>query len=67
MRVITDGRRLPKVALLALAIPGWAFLVYLAWLVGRDSWERTMFSVAAIQGVLPELDPFNQRYVANPG
>lgn len=66
MRVITDGRRLPKVALLALAIPGWAFLVYLAWLVGRDSWERTMFSVAAIQGALPELDPFNQRYVANP-
>lgn len=66
MRVLTDGRRLPKSALQALAAVGWVVVLYLAWVVGRDSWERSMFSFAAIQGALPEVDPFNQRYVDHP-
>lgn len=66
MRVITDNRVLPRPALLALATVGWAFLLYLAWVVGQDSWERTMFSFAALSGQIPELDPFNERYRLNP-
>ncbi len=67
MRVIKDGRRLPKTALQILATLGWAGLLYLCWVVGVDSWERSDFSLGAMQGVIPELDPFNERYRANPG
>lgn len=66
MRVIKDNRRLSKSTLTALAGVGWIGILYLAWVVGQDSWERTMFSVAAVQGTLPEMDPFNQRYLENP-
>ena len=66
MRVIIDGRRLPKPALQGLATLGWAGVLYLAWVVGNDSWDRTMFSFGAMAGALPEMDPFNQRYVDNP-
>lgn len=66
MRVITDGRRVPKPVLTALAAVGWLGLLYLARVVAQDSWERSAFSFAAISGALPELDPFNQRYVENP-
>lgn len=66
MRVITDNRRLPRKVLLAIAAVGWASLLYLAWVVGRDSWERTRFSLDALGGALPGLDPFNERYRVNP-
>ncbi|HSM05017.1 MAG TPA: DUF2306 domain-containing protein [Longimicrobiales bacterium] len=66
MRVITRNRRLPIVALWVLATMGWISVLYLAWVVATDSWDRTMFSFQAIAGRLPELDPFNQRYVENP-
>ena len=65
MRVITGSRRLPAPALWALATVGWASVLYLAWVIATDSWDRTMFSVQALAGRLPELDPFNQRYVEN--
>lgn len=66
MRVIKDGRRLPTNQLRAIATVGWACVLYLAWVVGVDSWERTIFGFQALAGALPELDPFNQRYVENP-
>ena len=66
MRVIRDNRRLSKPHLQKIAFVGWVCVLYLAWVVGRDSWDRTMFSFQAISGALPELDPFNQRYVENP-
>lgn len=67
MRVITDNRRLPRGALLALATVGWISILYLAWVVGRDSWDRTQFSLQAMSGAFPEIDPFNQRYRDNAG
>lgn len=66
MRVITEGRRLPKRYLQAICALGWGCVLYLGWVVGVDSWERTMFSFQAIGGGLPELGLFNQRYVENP-
>lgn len=66
MRVITDNKVLPRPALMVMAALGWAFVLYLAWIVGRDSWERTQFSMGALQGQIPELDPFNERYRLNP-
>ena len=66
MRVIKDNRRLAKPTLQKLAVVGWIGVLYLAWVVGRDSWDRTMFSFQALAGRIPELDPFNQRYVENP-
>ena len=66
MRVIAENRRLPRNVLLALATPGWVALLYLAWVVGQDSWERTQFGLDAMGGVLPELDPFNERYRTSP-
>ncbi len=66
MRVITGNRRLPRTALLALAAVGWVVLLYLAWVVGRDSWTRTSFSFGAMSGAIPELDPFNERYRTQP-
>lgn len=66
MRVITDNRRLSRTALTVLAALGWIALLYLAWVVGRDSWERTNFSFDAMRGAIPELDPFNERYRNNP-
>ncbi len=66
MRVITRNRRLPAPALWVLATVGWVCVLYLARVVAVDSWDRTMFSFQALAGRLPELDPFNQRYVENP-
>lgn len=66
MRVITDNRRLPRKLLLVLAGLGWVSLAYLAWVVGQDSWERTQFGLDAMSGVIPELDPFNERYRTGP-
>jgi uncharacterized membrane protein len=66
MRVIKDNRRIAKPHLQKIAAVGWVCVLYLAWVVGKDSWDRTMFSFQAISGALPELDPFNQRYVENP-
>lgn len=66
MRVITENRRLPRNVLLALAALGWVAILYLAWVVGQDSWERTRFSLDAMGGAIPELDPFNERYRTSP-
>jgi uncharacterized membrane protein len=66
MRIIRDGRRVPKAHLRKIAFVGWIGVLYLAWVVGVDSWERTTFSFQAMSGALPELDPFNQRYVEHP-
>jgi uncharacterized membrane protein len=66
MRVITDNRRLPRSVLLVLATLGWVSILYLAWVVGGDSWERTQFGLDAMAGRIPELDPFNERYRTHP-
>ncbi|TVP85329.1 MAG: DUF2306 domain-containing protein [Thioalkalivibrio sp.] len=66
MRVIDGNRRLPRNVLLALSAAGWISLLYLAWVVGGDSWDRTQFSLRAMAGALPELDPFSERYRTRP-
>lgn len=66
MRVIEDDRRLSKAWLQVIAGLGWVCVLYLAWVVGVDSWERTIFSFQAISGALPEVAPFDQRYVEHP-
>jgi uncharacterized membrane protein len=65
MRIIRDNQRLPKEVLHVLAAGGWISVLYLAYVVGMDSWERTMFSITALRQGLPDMDPFNQRYVDN--
>ena len=57
---------LPKPALLAIATVGWIFLLYLVWVGGKASFDRTMFSIYELTNGLPDMDPFNQRYVDNP-
>ena len=67
MKVIRNNQRLSKTALQGLALLGWVAVLYLCYVVGRDSWERTMFSVAALTEGLPDLDPFNKRYADHLG
>ena len=64
--VIAENRRLPKPALTAIASVGWVVVVYLAYVAGYDSWQRTGFSIAVLTQGMPELGAFNQRYVEHP-
>jgi uncharacterized membrane protein len=64
--IIRDNQRLPKSVLLFLASIGWLIVLYLAWEILVDSWERTKFAIGALAGQIPELDPFNNRYRAHP-
>jgi hypothetical protein len=66
MRTIRDNQRLPKLVLLTLAAVGWAAVIYFAYVLGLDSWERTASSFAELRQGLPQADPFNQRYLDNP-
>lgn len=66
MKVINSSRRLPENQLNVIAAAGWIGVLYLCWVIGQDSWERTMFSFGAMAGEIPELDPFNERYRTNP-
>lgn len=66
MRVITDNRRLSRRTLTILASVGWAALLYLAWVVGQDSLERTRWSLEILGGGPTATDPFNQRYADHP-
>jgi uncharacterized membrane protein len=66
MKVIRGNQRLPKSALQGLAFAGWIAVIYLCYVVGRDSWERTIFSIVELTKGLPDMDPFNQRYADNP-
>ncbi len=52
--------------LYGIATVGWALVLYLARQVFVDSWDRTMFSLAVLDGKIPELDPFNERYRLHP-
>lgn len=67
MRVITDGKVLPKPALVALTAIGWAVVLYLSFVILIDSWERSMFSIAVLNGQVPlQINPFIDRYTAHP-
>ena len=67
MRVISDNKRLPKKALMAIAAVGWLLVIYLCWVVLQDSWIRSMFAVGAASGQIPaEINPFIDRYTAHP-
>ena len=65
--IIQENLVLPKTELRVIAVVGWAVVIYLALLVGVDSFIRTMFSVGSLTGAegLPD-DPFNLRYVERP-
>lgn len=65
--IIKDNQMFAKPVLLAIAALGWAVVIYLAWIVGFDSYMRSTFAFATLSGVagLPD-DPFNQRYVDHP-
>jgi uncharacterized membrane protein len=64
MKVITGNQQLPASILQSLAVLGWIAVIYLAYVVGMDSWERTMFAITGLTDGLPQLDPFNRRYAA---
>ncbi len=64
--IITKNQRLPKPVLLIIASIGWVMVLYLAWEVLQDSWERTKFSMAALAGKIPEINPFVDRYTDHP-
>ena len=66
MQIIRDNQVLPRPMLQGIATVGWISVLYLAYVVGMDSWDRTMFSLTEIRQGLPDMDPFNQRYVDNP-
>jgi hypothetical protein len=67
MIIITDHKVAPKPLLLVIAAIGWAFLVYIAFVVLKDSIDRTGFAIAALQGQVPaEINPFIDRYTAHP-
>lgn len=64
--MIAADRNLPKNALTGLAVVGWIVVLYLAYVVGDDSWRRTVLVFIEVTNGLPELDPFNQRYADHP-
>jgi uncharacterized membrane protein len=64
--MIAANRNLPKNVLMGLAVVGWLVVLYLAYVVGNDSWRRTVLVLIEVTKGLPELDPFNQRYVDHP-
>ena len=67
MRIITDRKRLPEGVLKVIAVLGWACVIYLCWVVFRDSLERAEFAIQAINGKIPaNINPFEDRYTANP-
>jgi len=67
MIIITDHKVAPKPLLLAIAAIGWACLIYMAFVVFKDSIDRTGFAIAALQGQVPaEINPFIDRYTAHP-
>lgn len=52
---------------MVIAVLGWACVIYLCWVVLRDSMERATFAIGAIKGQIPlEINPFTDRYTANP-
>ncbi|MEM9687917.1 MAG: DUF2306 domain-containing protein [Pseudomonadota bacterium] len=67
MKIITDHKVLPKPALLSIATLGWAFMLFMAFVVLEDSIERAGFGFVALSGNIPaEINPFIDRYTANP-
>lgn len=65
--IIRDNLNLPKNVLKVIATLGWLGLLYLAWVVLEDSWERSYFAIGALMGQIPaEIDPFIDRYTAHP-
>lgn len=65
--IIRDNLNLPKNVLKVIATLGWAILIYLAWVVLVDSWERSYFAIGALAGQIPaEINPFIDRYTAHP-
>lgn len=66
MQIITNNKRLPRKVLLPMAAFGWAIVLYLCWVVLNDSIVRSQFALGALAGQIPPLDPFNDRYTANP-
>ncbi len=67
MKIITDNKVLPKPALMTIATLGWAFMLFMAFVVFQDSIIRTGFALAVLDGkVPPEINPFIDRYTAHP-
>ena len=64
--IITNNKRLPKPILMVIAIVGWVLVLYLVSVVLQDSWIRTQFSLSAIAGQIPEINPFEDRYTVHP-
>ena len=67
MKIITDNKVLPKPALMTIATLGWAFMLFMAFVVLEDSIERAGFAIVAMSGKIPaEINPFIDRYTAHP-
>ena len=54
LKVINSSRRLPENQLNVIAAAGWIGVLYLCWVIGQDSWERTMFSFGAMAGAVEQ-------------
>lgn len=64
--IIQDNKNLPKPALQVLAVVGWLIMAWMVWTIVNSSIMRSYFSIGALAGQIPELDPFNERYRQNP-
>lgn len=67
MQIITHKKRLPKDVLKAIAVVGWACVIYMCWFMFMESVERSALAIQAINGqISPNIHPFEDRYTANP-
>lgn len=67
MHIITHNKRLPQSILRVLVTIGWLCVIYLCWVILKDSLERAWFAIGALKGQIPsEINPFIDRYTAHP-
>ena len=64
--MIATNRNLPKIVLQLVATLGWLLVLYLVFNLVNDSWRRAVLAIITLQQGIPEIDPFNQRYIDHP-
>lgn len=66
--IIKNNVVLSKSTLLLIAAPGWAVVLFLAWLVDADSLQRSVFALLVAGGAshFANPDAFNARSIEHP-
>lgn len=64
--MIDNNRNLPRICLQIIAAMGWILVLYLLFNLVNDSWRRAVLAIITLQQGIPEIDPFNQRYIDHP-